>query len=57
MRKLVTLLFAALFAASSGAAFAAAHLPGEMKDVPDKCKDLKGDAQKKCIEDEKKMKK
>jgi hypothetical protein len=52
MRKIVTLLFAALFAASSGAAFAAAHTGGEMKD--DKCKALKGDEQKKCLEEAKK---
>jgi hypothetical protein len=48
MKKLLACLMLACFALGSSAGFA---------QVPDKCKNLTGDAQKKCIDDEKKMKK
>ena len=48
MKKSLVSLVLALFALGSTAVFG---------QVPDKCKNLTGDAQKKCIDDEKKMKK
>jgi hypothetical protein len=48
MRKLFACLVLACFALGSSAGFA---------QVPDKCKNLKGDEQKKCIDDAKGMKK
>jgi hypothetical protein len=48
MKNLLACLMLACFALGSSAGFA---------QVPDKCKNLTGDAQKKCIDDEKKMKK
>lgn len=50
MKKSLVALMLALFAFSP-AVFA------QDKGMPDKCKNLKGDAQKKCIDDAKKMKK
>ena len=46
MKKSLVALVLALFAFSSASVFA--------QDVPEKCKALKGDDQKKCIEDAKK---
>jgi hypothetical protein len=48
MRKLLACLMLACFALGSTAGFA---------QVPEKCKNLKGDEQKKCIDDAKSMKK
>jgi hypothetical protein len=48
VKKLTSLLLVALFALGSSVAFA---------QVPEKCKNLSGDAQKKCIDDEKMKKK
>jgi hypothetical protein len=48
MRKLLACLLVACFALGSSAGFA---------QVPEKCKNLKGDEQKKCIDDAKGMKK
>ena len=45
MKKLLVSLVLALFALSSAAAFG---------QVPEKCKNLTGDEQKKCIDDAKK---
>lgn len=45
MRKTIVSLLLAIFALGSTAAFA---------QVPEKCKNLTGDAQKKCIDDAKK---
>jgi hypothetical protein len=44
MKKFLVSLVLAVFALSSAAAFG---------QVPEKCKNLTGDAQKKCIDDEK----
>jgi hypothetical protein len=48
MKKLLACLMLACFALGSSATFA---------QVPEKCKNLTGDAQKKCIDDAKGMKK